>query len=365
MSTGFGALASGIIEEVVKDEFPKGDVLALGLLGSMGASTNPWAGMQRIFAESATLLSLTAANALVLPLADLAATPAATPFPLPVDLSSTYETTALLSAHLTSALLPLRSKRDRGQMGLSEFAGRLNWRGDTRVLGLEGSVPVWDVASAESGRWDFSAFRAEKVEEGSAVVRPFRLSPSTTGADRLASPLRARRRTTRSRRSSATRSSEASLRHRCRRCSRRCRPSWASRGRFSRRASLLRLALLPVSSLLTLPDPRSAPRLTARPPLPLAAPFPKRILGNPPLTAAPVSTSITTSTGTRHYLTHLVDNVAEFVRTRRDPRWAAMGDAFGRDEARELEEALRTLREAYVEDDEDADRDEPSGDERE
>jgi hypothetical protein len=103
--------------------------------------------------------------------------------------------------------------------------------------------------------------------------------------------------------------------------------------------------------------------LTARPPLPLAAPFPRRIFGDPPLTAIPIASAVTTSTATRHYLTHLVDNVAEFVRTRRDPRLVGMGDAFGRDEARELEEGLRTLREAYVEEDED-DRDEPSGDER-
>lgn len=171
MSTGFGALASSVIEEVVKDEFPKGDVLALGLLGAISTSTDPWAGMQRVFTESATLLSLTGANALVLPLADPAAAPAEVTFPVPLDRSSVFETTALLSAHLSSALLPLRSKRDRGQMGMSEFAGRLNWRGDTRILGLEGSVPVWDARAAESGRWDFSVFQSGKVaENGPATV---------------------------------------------------------------------------------------------------------------------------------------------------------------------------------------------------
>jgi hypothetical protein len=193
MSTGFGALASGIVEEVVKDEFPKGDILALGLLGAIGPSSDPWAGMQRVFTESATLLSLAGANALILPLADPAAAPVDVAFPLPLDRSSIFETSGLLSAHLASALLPLRSKRDRGQMGMSEFAGRLNWRGDTRILGLEGSVPVWDAQAAESGRWDFSVFRSENTaEDGSAVVRhaPYHsctACPKSCSADLVAS----------------------------------------------------------------------------------------------------------------------------------------------------------------------------------
>lgn len=56
MSTGFGALAGSVVQEIVKQEFPKTDVFAVGLLGAMGESKNPWAGMQvRLSPHSFTL----------------------------------------------------------------------------------------------------------------------------------------------------------------------------------------------------------------------------------------------------------------------------------------------------------------------
>ena len=61
-------------------------------------------------------------------------------------------------------------------------------------------------------------------------------------------------------------------------------------------------------------------RITCRPPLPLADPFPRRILGDPPLTAVPLVSSLTTSSATRHLLADLTANFAEFGRTRQDPR---------------------------------------------
>lgn len=57
MSTGFGALAGSIVQEIVKQEFPKTDVFAVGLLGAMGESKNPWAGMQVSPFPSLTTLS--------------------------------------------------------------------------------------------------------------------------------------------------------------------------------------------------------------------------------------------------------------------------------------------------------------------
>jgi hypothetical protein len=56
VSTGFGALAGSIVQEIVKQEFPKTDVFAVGLLGAMGESKNPWAGMQ-VSLPSLTTLS--------------------------------------------------------------------------------------------------------------------------------------------------------------------------------------------------------------------------------------------------------------------------------------------------------------------
>lgn len=123
-----------------------------------------------MFNEASTLLSLTASSAVVLPLSDLSHADSSS-FPLPADLSSPFETSALLSSHLTSVLMPLRSKVDRGRMGMSELVSGLNWRGDTRMTGLEGSVPVWDVESANKAKWDFSTFRKE-AKEGEKPVRP-------------------------------------------------------------------------------------------------------------------------------------------------------------------------------------------------
>lgn len=53
---------------------------------------------------------------------------------------------------------------------MSELVSGLNWRGDTRMAELEGSVPVWDVESADKANWDFSTFRKE-VKEGEKPVR--------------------------------------------------------------------------------------------------------------------------------------------------------------------------------------------------
>lgn len=106
-------------------------------------------------------------------------------------------------------------------------------------------------------------------------------------------------------------------------------------------------------------------RIVARPPLPLADPFPRRIFGRQPLLSAiPLSTSLSTSTSSRHLLAHLIANVAEFGRVKADVRALGMGDGVGRDEVREIEEGLRAMWEAYAEEDEDDLLDEVSGDER-
>lgn len=80
-------------------------------------------------------------------------------------------TSALLATHLTSALLPLRLKT--GRISLSTLVQKLNWRGDTRIIGLSGRAPVWDVnASATAvGKavvegWDFSTMRGKASEVG-------------------------------------------------------------------------------------------------------------------------------------------------------------------------------------------------------
>jgi len=74
--------------------------------------------------------------------------------------SNLHLSSALLATHLSSALLSLRTKADR--ISLPTLVQKLNWRGDTRIIGLSGRAPIWDVKSTALGAavvegWDFSS----------------------------------------------------------------------------------------------------------------------------------------------------------------------------------------------------------------
>ncbi|CED85323.1 Members of tubulin/FtsZ family [Phaffia rhodozyma] len=305
MSTGFGPIGAGVVEEFIKEEYPKGDVFVTGLMGSLEGLEESNS-ITRIFTEAQTLVSLLQADTTLLPVQP----PSPEWLPALSSPPNLFQSSALVASHLVSVLMPLRLKTDR--LGMASLRQGLNWRGDTRLCELSGRAALWDVELAKKQCGiDFSSVGG--------------LAGSTTTPFFSQSVLRGI-------------------------------PEQDASGLFD---SLQQKTGLKGPLFTT----RTAPER-----LPLASPFPSTIFSPEPSSSnqtspksIPIWSTLSSSTNSRHLLNSFTQSIGSFLSVRGDMRLAFGGGAslggsgggdWGRDEGRELLEALWSVREGFMEDDE-------------
>jgi len=149
-----------------RDEFPKLSILAFPLLSDALSSSldlDDHRGRRKALNDALCLRSLNELVEMNVPIQS----PLTWPGRLVHDRKSLYHTSALLSAHIESATIPLRL-RER-QQDFTDYASQLNWTGTTRFANLTGQV-------LDSPKVDFDSrigFSMLKSMEDGVLVEDF------------------------------------------------------------------------------------------------------------------------------------------------------------------------------------------------
>ncbi|KAG8927621.1 mtDNA inheritance, partitioning of the mitochondrial organelle [Tulasnella sp. 417] len=171
----FGAFTLSLLENV-KDEYPKKSILAIPSLSPATGKTVTDFDLSAAWAFSLVTDALVtrelASSSLTVPIAHVSTwarnLAAVSPY-IEFDPSSLYHTSAVVSAHLESATLPLRHRA--GSQGIHEFASKLNWRNDNPFMCLEGALPA-PPSSAQVSSYNFTtSHEPGAITAQSTVIR--------------------------------------------------------------------------------------------------------------------------------------------------------------------------------------------------
>jgi len=159
----FGGFTSSLLENI-RDELPKHPILSFPVLSSFDPSSieldENFGMRQAVLQDALCLRMLQEHGTQSVPVQNPKAwSLGAWSGGLTFDISNLYETSAVLSAHIETATLPLRQKRRPED--LADFCNHLNWSQSTKFSQLSGTLP-YDGTSEDLGKVikDFSTLRA-------------------------------------------------------------------------------------------------------------------------------------------------------------------------------------------------------------
>ncbi|KAL5498285.1 DML1 [Sanghuangporus vaninii] len=157
-NNSFGGFTVRLLESI-RDDFPKIPILIFPVLSGVDPSKVDFEDVRMRKASLQDAVCLCSLNEL-----ETQSIPVQSPLfwrfrkwseLLNLENSNTYQSSALLSALIESATLPLRIKG--GNEELSDFCTQLNWAQNTRISRLSGVIPYQEEDQLDNITYDFSA----------------------------------------------------------------------------------------------------------------------------------------------------------------------------------------------------------------